>query len=172
MKTLKLRWRMWKHYTSPWNKTLHAALLAINALNIIVSSTSPSLTFWANTLIFGLLTLAVIMWDTWKAAYTRTDGLRTLGASVTGALQEHKFIHITNAGGNYYIKPEHIGEHPDDMDGEIFTDEIVIRRGLDSDGERITAYRIPDDLSEVDVMGLLEITKQQYFYDKMELENE
>lgn len=79
MKPIKKRWHMWKHYTSKMDKTVHAALLAINALNIIVSSINPSVASWTNTIIFGLFTLAVIMWDTWKSAYTRTEPLRSLG---------------------------------------------------------------------------------------------
>ena len=76
MKPIKKRWHMWKHYTGWWDKTIHSALLAINVPTITVSSINPSVASWTNTIIFGLFTLAVIMWDTWRETYRKTETLR------------------------------------------------------------------------------------------------
>ena len=167
MKPIKKRWHMWKHYTSTWNKTFHAALLAINVPTITVSSINPSVASWTNTIIFGLFTLAVIMWDTWRETYLKTETLRSLGAHTAEALHTYTFVKMAKVRGAYSIEPDLPAIDPDAIDDDIYTDEIVIRRGMSTDGEPLIASSIPEELSPEIVIGMLEHAKLEYTYDSL-----
>ena len=167
MKPIKKRWHMWKHYTSTWNKTFHAALLAINVPTITVSSINPSVASWTNTIIFGLFTLAVIMWDTWRETYLKTETLRRLGAHTAEALHTYTFVKMAKVRGAYSIEPDLPAIDPDAVDDDIYTDEIVIRRGMSTDGDPLIASSIPEELSPEIVIGMLEHVKLEYTYDSL-----
>ena len=167
MKPIKKRWHMWKHYTGWWNKTIHSTLLAINVPTITVSSINPSVASWTNTIIFGLFTLAVIMWDTWREAYLKTEPLRSLGAHVGEALHAYTFVKMANIRGTYSIEPDLPAIDPDAIDDDIYTDEIVIRRGMSIDGDPLIASSIPEELSPEIVIGMLEHVKLEYTYDSL-----
>ena len=167
MKPIKKRWHMWKHYTSKVDKAVHAALLTINVLNIIVSSINPSVASWTNTVIFGLFTLAVIMWDTWRETYLKTETLRSLGAHTAEALHTYTFVKMANVRGTYSIEPDLPAIDPDAIDDDIYTDEIVIRRGMSTDGDPLIASSIPEELSPEIVIGMLEHVKLEYTYDSL-----
>ena len=167
MKPIKKRWHMWKHYTSTWNKTFHAALLAINVPTITVSSINPSVASWTNTIIFGLFTLAVIMWDTWRETYLKTETLRRLGAHTAEALHTYTFVKMAKVRGAYSIEPDLPAIDPDVVDDDIYTDEIVIRRGMSTDGDPLIASSIPEELSPEIVIGMLEHVKLEYTYDSL-----
>ena len=164
MKPIKKRWHMWKHYTSKVDKAVHAALLTINTLNIIVSIINPSVASWTNTIIFGLFTLAVIMWDTWRETYLKTETLRSLGAHTAEALHTYTFVKMANVRGAYSIEPDLPAIDPDVVDDDIYTDEIVIRRGMSTDGDPLIASSIPEELSPEIVIGMLEHVKLEYTY--------
>ena len=168
MKHLKLRWRMWKTYTSKMDKTVHAVIVA---LYLILTAALLIDFSWLNILVivgYTVIAYALIMKDVWHNAYHRTENLRALGWHVTDQLHKWAFINITKSGAAYHIKPDSPAEDPDEFSTEAYTDEIVIRRGIDGDGREFMAYRIPDDLDDVVAIGLLETTKQQYLADVME----
>lgn len=168
MKHLKLRWRMWNTYTSKIDKTVHTVIVA---LYLILTAALLIDFSWFNILVivgYTMIAYALIMKDVWHNAYHRTEQLRALGWLVTDQLQKWAFINITKSGAAYHIAPDNPAEDPDEFSTEAYTDEIVIRRGIDGDGREYMAYRIPDDLDDVVAIGLLETTKQQYLADVME----
>ena len=167
MKPIKKRWHMWKHYTGKIDKAVHAALLTINVPTIIVSSINPSAASWTNTIIFGLFTLAVIMWDTWRETYLKTETLRSLGAHTAEALHTYTFVKMAKVRGAYSIEPDLPAIDPDVVDDDIYTDEIVIRRGMATDGDPLIASSIPEELSPEIVIGMLEHAKLEYTYDSL-----
>lgn len=171
MNQIKYRWKLWKVYTTEIDKTVHCIILAI----FPVLATALLINFsWISILgIAGytVIAYALIMKDVWHNAYHRTETLRALGWHVTDQLHKWSFINITKSGAGYHIAPDDPAEDPDEFSTEAYTDEIVIRRGIDGDGREFTAYRIPDDLDDVVAIGLLETTKQQYLADVMEGED-
>ena len=122
--------------------------------------------------LFGInlicLAYATLCADLYHALWNGAAQLTSLGMRVTEALHEHTFLHVFAAGSTYYIQPDQIHTRDDDDDDSVYTDEIVIRRGLDSDGEEITAYRVPKDMAFRDVIGLLEATKLYVVRDSLE----
>ena len=165
MKPIKKRWKLWKTYTDKWEKAKHGFLVIL----------SIALTVWgfSNGWILGVITLAFwanvtytfTMKDVWGNAYQRTETLRATGWYLTKALKEWTFVKASKVGNHYYIDPDKPGEDPDEADDAMFTHEIVIRLGMDDEGEEITAYRIPDDMGLSSVVGALESVKLQYSYD-------
>ena len=121
--------------------------------------------------LFGInlifLAYATVRADLYHALWNGAELLIGLGMRVTEALHEHTFLHVFKADDTYYIQPEQIHTRDDD-DDSVYTDEIVIRRGLDSDGEEITAYHVPKDMAFRDVIGLLEATKLYVVRDSLE----
>lgn len=165
MKHLKLRWRMWATYTSNIDKTVHCIILAV----FPVLATALLINFsWISILgIAGytVIAYALIMKDTWRNAYHQTETLRATGWYLTKALKEWTFVKASKVGNHYYLAPDNPGEDPDESDDAMFTHEIVIRLGMDNEGEEITAYRIPEDMGLSSVVGALESVKLQYSYD-------
>lgn len=167
MKALKLRWRMWKHYTSKMDKTVHAVIIA---LYLILTAALLIDFSWFNivTIVgYTVIAYALIMKDVWHNAYFRTERLRMLGWNMTKALNQWTFVKFTKVNDVYYIDPDNPAEDPDETDDAMFTHEIVIRLGMDTEGEEITSYRIPDDMGLSSVVGALESVKLQYTYDSV-----
>ena len=165
MKPIKKRWHMWKHYTSKWEKAQHGFLVILSIALTVWGFSSNwflgviTLAFWVN------LSYTHIMKDVWGNAYQRTETLRATGWHLTKALKEWTFVKAAKAGNHYYLDPDKPGEDPDETDDAMFTHEIVIRLGMDNEGEEITSYRIPDDMGLSSVVGALESVKLQYSYD-------
>ena len=165
MKPIKYRWKLWKTYTDKWEKAQHGFLVIL----------SIALTVWgfSNGWIIGVITLAFwanvtytfTMKDVWGNAYQQTESLRFVGWHLNKALNEWMFVKATKVGNKYTLGPDNPAEDPDEADDAMFTHEIVIRIGMDNEGEEITAYRIPDDMGLSSVVGALESVKLQYSYD-------
>ena len=167
MKPIKYRWKLWKTYTGKWEKTQHGFLVIL----------SIALTVWgfSNGWILGVITLAFwanvtytfTMKDVWGNAYQQTEPLRSLGAHVGEALHTYTFVKMANVRGAYSIEPDLPAIDPDVVDDDIYTDEIVIRRGMSTDGEPLIASSIPEELSPEIVIGMLEHAKLEYTYDSL-----
>lgn len=165
MKPIKYRWRMWKTYTSKIDKTVHAVIVA---LYLILTAALLIDFSWFNILVivgYTVIAYALIMKDVWGNAYNQTETLRATGWYLTKALKEWTFVKASKVGNHYYLDPDSPAEDPDETDDAMFTHEIVIRLGMDDEGEEITAYRIPDDMGLSSVVGALESVKLQYSYD-------
>ena len=167
MKPIKKRWHMWKHYTSKWEKAQHG-LLVILAIALTVWGFSNgwilgviTLAFWAN------VTYTFTMKDVWGNAYQQTETLRSLGAHTAEALHTYTFVKMANVRGAYSIEPDLPAIDPDVVDDDIYTDEIVIRRGMSTDGDPLIASSIPEELSPEIVIGMLEHAKLEYTYDSL-----
>lgn len=165
MKPIKYRWRMWKIYTDKIDKAVHCIILIV----FLALSAALLINFsWINILgIAGytVIAYALIMKDTWHNAYNQTETLRATGWYLTKALKEWTFVKASKVGNHYYLDPDSPAEDPDETDDAMFTHEIVIRLGMDDEGEEITAYRIPEDMGLSSVVGALESVKLQYSYD-------
>ena len=165
MKPIKYRWKLWKHYTSKWDKALHAVIVTLYLLASVAFLIDFS---WTDILVlfgYAFIAYALIMKDVWQNAYLKTETLRSLGAHVGEALQTYTFIKASNMRGTYRIEPDLPAIDPDAIDDDIYTDEIVIRRGMSADGDPLIAWSIPEDLETETVLGMLEHTKLQYSYD-------
>lgn len=165
MKPIKQRWHMWKHYTSNIDKTVHCIILAV----FPVLATALLINFsWVSILgIAGYACIAYvfIMKDVWGNAYQKTEALRRLGAHTAEALHTYTFVKMANVRGAFSIEPDLPAIDPDAPEDDIYTDEIVIRRGMSIDGDPLIAWSIPEDLQTETVLGMLEHTKLQYSYD-------
>ena len=165
MKPIKYRWNLWQIYTDKWEKAQHGFLVILSiALTVWGFSNGwilgvITLAFWAN------MTYTFTMKDVWGNAYQQTESLRFVGWHLNKALDEWTFVKATKVGNKYTLDPDNPGEDPDETDDAMFTHEIVIRLGMDNEGEEITSYRIPDDMGLSSVVGALESVKLQYSYD-------
>ena len=165
MKPIKYRWKLWKTYTDKTDKAIHAVVAIFFSVAAIVFISDFS---WLNTIVgVGYLGIgySIIMKDVWANAYQQTESLRFVGWHLNKALNEWTFVKATKVGNKYTLDPDNPGEDPDETDDAMFTHEIVIRLGMDNEGEEITAYRIPDDMGLSSVVGALESVKLQYSYD-------
>ena len=135
MKPIKKRWHMWKHYTDKIDKTVHGIILIV----FLALSATLLINFsWINILGiagYACIAYALIMKDTWHNAYHRTESLRSLGAHTAEALHTYTFVKMANVRGAYSIEPDLPAIDPDAIDDDIYTDEIVIRRGMSTDGD-------------------------------------
>ena len=165
MKPIKKRWHMWKHYTNKYDKALHGAMALLATLHIVGAAIAPSVASWSAAGVFTWLTCTLILKDVWRETYLKTETLRSLGAHVGEALQTYTFIKASNMRGTYRIEPDLPAIDPDAIDDDIYTDEIVIRRGMSADGDPLIAWSIPEDLETETVLGMLEHAKLQYSYD-------
>ena len=162
MKPVKKRWHMWKHYTSNIDKTVHCIILAV----FPVLATALLINFsWIN--ILGIAGYAFIMQDVWRETYLKTETLRSLGAHTAEALHTYTFVKMANVRGAYSIEPDLPAIDPDAIEDDIYTDEIVIRRGMSIDGDPLIASSIPEELSPEIVIGMLEHAKLEYTYDSL-----
>ena len=164
---LKSQCSAWWNFTGKVDKTLVfielASALILLAIGLIQLDLFAGL-FGINLICLAYATLRADLYHTlWDGA----EQLTSLGRRVAEALHEHTFLRVFAADNTYYIQPEQIHTRDDD-DDSVYTDEIVIRRGLDSDGEEITAYRVPKDMAFRDVIGLLEATKLYVVRDSLE----
>ena len=167
MKPIKKRWHMWQIYTDKWEKAQHG-FLAILSIALTVWGFSNgwilgviALAFWAN------VTYTFTMKDVWANAYRKTETLRSLGAHTAEALHTYTFVKMANVRGTYSIEPDLPAIDPDAIDDDIYTDEIVIRRGMSTDGDPLIASSIPEELSPEIVIGMLEHAKLEYTYDSL-----
>ena len=167
MKPIKKRWHMWKHYTNKYDKALHGAMSLLAALHIVGAAIAPSLASWSAAGIFTWLTCTLILKDVWRETYLKTETLRSLGAHTAEALHTYTFVKMANIRGAYSIEPDLPAIDPDAIDDDIYTDEIVIRRGMSTDGDPLIASSIPEELSPEIVIGMLEHAKLEYTYDSL-----
>jgi hypothetical protein len=167
MKPIKKRWHMWKHYTSKYDKALHAAMAALATLQLVGATITPSWASWIAAGVFTWLTCTLILKDTWRETYLKTEPLRSLGAHVGEALHTYTFVKMANVRGTYSIEPDLPAIDPDVVDDDIYTDEIIIRRGMTLDGDPLIASSIPEELSPEIVIGMLEHVKLEYTYDSL-----
>ena len=167
MKPIKKRWHMWKHYTSKWDKALHAVIVTLYLLASVAFLIDFS---WTDILVlfgYAFIAYSFIMKDVWRETYLKTETLRSLGAHVGEALHTYTFVKMANVRGTYSIEPDLPAIDPDVVDDDIYTDEIVIRRGMSTDGEPLIASSIPEELSPEIVIGMLEHAKLEYTYDSL-----
>lgn len=165
MKPIKYRWNLWQIYTDKVDKVSHAAVAIIFTAAMVAALVNFS---WLNLFAaagYVIIGYSLIMKDVWHGAYRKTSGIRVLGAHVGEALQTYTFIKASNMRGTYRIEPDLPAIDPDAIDDDIYTDEIVIRRGMSADGDPLIAWSIPEDLETETVLGMLEHTKLQYSYD-------
>ena len=165
MKPIKYRWKLWKIYTDKTDKAIHALVaifFSVAAIAVISDFSWFSAIVGAGYLIIGY---SIIMKDVWGNAYLKNETLRATGWYLTKALKEWTFVKASKVGNHYYLDPDNPAEDPDEADDAMFTHEIVIRLGMDNEGEEITAYRIPEDMGLSSVVGALESVKLQYSYD-------
>ena len=167
MKPIKKRWHMWKHYTSKYDKALHGAMALLATLHIVGATITPSVASWIAAGVFTWLTCTLILKDVWRETYLKTETLRILGAHVAEALHTYTFVKMANVRGTYSIEPDLPAIDPDVVDDDIYTDEIVIRRGMSTDGDPLIASSIPEELSPEIVIGMLEHAKLEYTYDSL-----
>ena len=167
MKPIKKRWHMWKHYTSQWDKALHAVMALLATLHIVGATITPNLASWSAAGVFTWLTCTLILKDVWRETYRKTETLRSLGAHTAEALHTYTFVKMANVRGTYSIEPDLPAIDPDAIDDDIYTDEIVIRRGMSTDGDPLIASSIPEELSPEIVIGMLEHAKLEYTYDSL-----
>ena len=167
MKPIKKRWHMWKHYTNKYDKALHGAMALLATLHIVGATITPSLASWSAAGIFTWLTCTLILKDVWRETYLKTETLRSLGAHTAEALHTYTFVKMANIRGAYSIEPDLPAIDPDVVDDDIYTDEIVIRRGMSIDGDPLIASSIPEELSPEIVIGMLEHVKLEYTYDSL-----
>ena len=167
MKPIKKRWHMWKHYTDKYDKALHAVMALLATLHIVGATIAPSLASWSAAGIFTWLTCTLILKDVWRETYLKTETLRSLGAHTAEALHTYTFVKMANVRGAYSIEPDLPAIDPDVIEDDIYTDEIVIRRGMSTDGDPLIASSIPEELSPEIVIGMLEHAKLEYTYDSL-----
>ena len=167
MKPIKKRWHMWKHYTDKYDKALHGAMALLATLHIVGATITPSLASWSAAGVFTWLTCTLILKDVWRETYLKTETLRSLGAHTAEALHTYTFVKMANVRGAYSIEPDLPAIDPDVVDDDIYTDEIVIRRGMSTDGDPLIASSIPEELSPEIVIGMLEHVKLEYIYDSL-----
>ena len=167
MKPIKKRWHMWKHYTSTYDKALHAVMALLATLHIVGATIAPSVASWSAAGVFTWLTCTLILKDVWRETYLKTETLRSLGAHTAEALHTYTFVKMANVRGTYSIEPDLPAIDPDAIDDDIYTDEIVIRRGMSIDGDPLIASSIPEELSPEIVIGMLEHAKLEYTYDSL-----
>ena len=167
MKPIKYRWNLWQIYTGKWEKAQHG-FLAILSIALTVWGFSNgwilgviTLAFWAN------VTYTSTMKDVWGNAYQQTESLRFVGWHLNKALNEWTFVKATKVGNKYTLDPDKTTVDPDAIDDDIYTDEIVIRRGMSIDGDPLIASSIPEELSPEIVIGMLEHAKLEYTYDSL-----
>ena len=167
MKPIKKRWHMWKHYTDKYDKALHAVMALLATLHIVGAAIAPSVASWSAAGVFTWLTCTLILKDVWRETYLKTETLRSLGAHTAEALHTYTFVKMANVRGAYRIEPDLPAIDPDAIDDDIYTDEIVIRRGMSTDGDPLIASSIPEELSPEIVIGMLEHAKLEYTYDSL-----
>ena len=167
MKPIKKRWHMWKTYTNKYDKALHGAMALLATLHIVGATITPSLASWSAAGVFTWLTCTLILKDVWRETYLKTETLRSLGAHTAEALHTYTFVKMANVRGAYSIEPDLPAIDPDVVDDDIYTDEIVIRRGMSTDGDPLIASSIPEELSPEIVIGMLEHVKLEYTYDSL-----
>ena len=167
MKPIKKRWHMWKHYTSKYDKALHAVMALLATLHIVGAAIAPSVASWSAAGVFTWLTCTLILKDVWRETYLKTETLRRLGAHTAEALHTYTFVKMANVRGAYSIEPDLPAIDPDVVDDDIYTDEIIIRRGMSTDGDPLIASSIPEELSPEIVIGMLEHAKLEYTYDSL-----
>ena len=167
MKPIKYRWKLWKHYTSKIDKAVHAVIVTLYLLASVAFMIDFS---WTDILVlfgYAFIAYSFIMKDVWRETYLKTETLRSLGAHTAEALHTYTFVKMANVRGAYSIEPDLPAIAPDAIDDDIYTDEIVIRRGMSTDGDPLIASSIPEELSSEIVIGMLEHAKLEYTYDSL-----
>lgn len=167
MKPIKYRWKLWKTYTDKVDKAIHAVVAIIFSAAMIASLVNFS---WLNLFAaagYVIIGYSLIMKDVWGNAYQQTESLRFVGWHLNKALNEWTFVKATKVGNEYALDPDRPTVDPDAIDDDIYTDEIVIRRGMSIDGDPLIASSIPEELSPEIVIGMLEHVKLEYTYDSL-----
>lgn len=166
--TLKSQCSTWWKLTGKAEKTLMFIHLACALILLTIGLIQLDLFIGLFGINLICLAYATLRADLYQALWDGAAQLTSLGRHVAEALHEHTFLHVFAADNTYCIQPEQMHARDDDDDDSVYTDAIIIRRGLDSDGGEITAYRVPKDMAFRDVIGLLEATKLYVVRDSLE----
>lgn len=149
---------LWHQYRSITNKWLLAFDLTLLALAIFDLALIPSrLDRWSEYTLSALFVLAVI-WCGIQSRYITANRHAIIYArSMTELMAENDAILTTRHSTGIDIRPVTARPGPNLIDEDaVFTDHIIIQRGLDLDGNTITAYTASDTLDNITELGMVE----------------
>lgn len=166
MQSVKRWWAQCKLANTKMDWIADSIILIALIACIVSAIMHPTLINIVGNAAWGILAIFLIAYSAHARLYQKTAPIRQLGLAVMKQAHAHTFVRVTrNTEGIYHLEP--IGA-PDDETPGVYSDEIVIRCGIDPDGEPITAYYVSDGLQFRDAVGLLETTKLHLVQDTME----
>lgn len=160
MRILKDIWDAYREHTGWFNVAIDAFILVGLVSNVLQAVREPTGDNILDAAIFTCFTIAAILGGWAMRAYARTTRYRDLGTMIAYTAQLHKQVTVAHSGNGCYFIDAEPGEARD-LRG-ICTDEIIIRYGLNHDGELETTYRITGNKEAITIAGILETTKHNY----------
>lgn len=149
---------LWHQYRSITNRWLLAFDLTLLGLAIFDLALIPSrLDRWSEYTLSALFVLAVI-WCGIQSRYITANRNAVIYANnMTELMAENDAILTTRHSTGIDIRPVTVQPGPIPIDEDaVFTDHIVIQRGMDMDGNTITAYNATTTLDNITELGMVE----------------
>ncbi|MBF9011300.1 hypothetical protein [Corynebacterium phoceense] len=149
---------LWHQYRSITNKWLLTFDLTLLGLAIFDLALIPSrLDRWSEYTLSALFILAII-WCGIQSRYITANRHAIIYANnMTELMAENDAILTTRHSTGIDIRPVTTRPSPNLIDEDaVFTDHIVILRGMDMDGNTITAYTASDTLDSITELGMVE----------------
>lgn len=149
---------LWHQYRSITNKWRLAFDLTLLGLAIFDLALIPSrLDRWSEYTLSALFVLAVILCGIQARYITANRHAIIYANNMTELMAENDAILTTRHSTGIDIRPVTTRPSPNLIDEDaVFTDHIVILRGMDMDGNTITAYTASDTLDNITELGMVE----------------
>ena len=149
---------LWHQYRSITNRWLLAFDLTLLGLAIFDLALIPSrLDRWSEYTLSALFVLAVIWCGIQSRYITANRNAVNYAHNMLGLMAENDTILTTRHSAGIDIRPVTVQPGPIPIDEDaVFTDHIVIQRGMDMDGNTITAYNATTTLDNITELGMVE----------------
>ncbi|WP_288855629.1 hypothetical protein [uncultured Corynebacterium sp.] len=148
-------WHQYRSITNRWVLAFDLILLALAIFDLAFIPARPDK--WSELMISALFILAVISGGIQARYITANRHAVIYANNMTELMAENDAILTTRHSTGIDIRPVTTRPSPNLIDEDaVFTDHIVILRGMDMDGNTITAYTASDTLDNITELGMVE----------------
>ena len=148
-------WHQYRSITKGWTLAFDLILLALAIFDLALIFARPSR--WEEYTLSALFILAII-WCGIQSRYITANRHAVIYANnMTELMAENDAILTTRHSAGIDIRPVTVQPGPIPIDEDaVFTDHIVIQRGMDMDGNTITVYNATTTLDNITELGMVE----------------
>lgn len=148
-------WHQYRSITKGWTLAFDSVLLGLAIFDLALI---PSrLDRWSEYTLSALFILAVILCGIQARYITANRNAVIYARRMTDLMAENDAILTTRHSAGIDIRPVTVQPGPIPIDEDaVFTDHIVIQRGMDMDGNTITVYNATTTLDNITELGMVE----------------